>query len=185
MTTFNCNDFLFLPVSMKNESGGKWVEHPQTIGCFFFGLFSIFLFLNCIVFLYFTFPLLFSYSIDFSRKLKVRRALTQWVGSWPLALLAPQDNERLVPTLPDIKLLRKKENDSLWILQINSSTLYQWFCYFPFLSSVVCVHKLWRLLSGRKLQCRMVVGRIYFLFLFSFSCPIFSTTWSQVVKASV
>ena len=23
MTTFNCNDFLFLPVSMKNESGGK------------------------------------------------------------------------------------------------------------------------------------------------------------------
>ena len=23
MTTFNCNDLLFLPVSMKNESGGK------------------------------------------------------------------------------------------------------------------------------------------------------------------
>ena len=23
MTTFNCNDFLFLPVSMKNESWGK------------------------------------------------------------------------------------------------------------------------------------------------------------------
>ena len=121
MTTFNCNNFLFLPVSMKNESGGKWVEHPQTIGLFFFWPFSIFLFLNCIVFSYFTFPLLFSYSIDFSRKLKLRRALTQWVGSWPLALLAPQDNERLVPTLPDIKLLRKKENDSLWILQINSS----------------------------------------------------------------
>ena len=91
------------------------------MGWFFFGLFSMFLFLNSIVFLYFTFPLLFSYSIDYSRKSKVRWALTQWVGSWPLALLAPQDNERLVPTLPDIKLLRKKENDSLWILQINSS----------------------------------------------------------------
>ena len=56
MTTFNCNDFLFLPVSMKNESGGKWVEYPQTIGWFFFWPFFYFLNLKFYSFLIFYFP---------------------------------------------------------------------------------------------------------------------------------
>ena len=41
----------------------------------------------------------------------------QWFGSWHLALLAPQDKERLVPALPDIRLSGKEKCNVIWYFQ--------------------------------------------------------------------
>ena len=89
-----------------------------------------------------------------------------------------------------IKLLRKRKRilyEFCKYIHLINRVYFYWSCpksfkFFLFsfflLSSVVCIHKLWTLLSGRKLQCGMVVKR-----LFSFSSPIFSTIWFQVVTA--
>ena len=83
MTTFNCNDFLFLPVSMKNESGGKWVEYPQTIGWFFFWPFFYFLNLKFYSFLIFYFPsFIFLFNWFFS---KIESASSTHTMGWLLA----------------------------------------------------------------------------------------------------
>ena len=110
MTTFNCNDFLFLPVSMKNESGGKWVEHPQTIGWFFFWPFFYFLILKLYSFLIFYFPsFIFLFNWFFS---KIESASSTHTMGWLLAF-GPlgSTGQRKIGSHParHIKLLRKRK----------------------------------------------------------------------------
>ena len=109
MTTFNCNDFLFLPVSMKNESGGKWVEYPQTIGWFFFWPFFYFLNLKFYSFLIFYFPsFIFLFNWFFS---KIESASSTHTMGWLLAF-GPlgSTGQRKIGSHParHTKLLRKR-----------------------------------------------------------------------------
>ena len=152
----------------------------QYVGSFF-GLFFIFLSLILIVCSIFYFPsFIFLFNCILS---KIESASNTHTMGWLLAF-GPlgSTGQRKIGSHParHIKLLRKRILYEFcnYINFINMVFFY-WSCpksskFFVFsfflLSSVVCIHKLWTLLSGRKLLWNG--GRTR---LFSFSSPIFST----------
>ena len=95
---------------MKNESGGKWVEHPQTIGWFFFWPFFYFLILKLYSFLIFYFPsfiFLFNWLLS-----KIESASSTHTMGWLLAF-GPlgSTGQRKIGSHParHTKLLRKRK----------------------------------------------------------------------------